>query len=72
MAEYRLNFHLSSEEYLRYYQGSASAIVTTAEDGTRVRFPANALRPYVTAEGVSGRFILVTDENNKLIEFKKL
>lgn len=72
MPEYRLHFRLTREEYLRYYQGAASAIVAPAEDGTRVQFPANALRPYVTEDGVSGSFLLVTDANNKLVELKRL
>lgn len=72
MPEYRLHFHLSRDEYLRYYQGAAAAIVAPAEDGTRVQFPANALRPFVTEEGVSGSFLLVTDDDNKMLELKKL
>ena len=72
MPEYRLHFHLTREEYLRYYQGAASAIIAPAEDGTRVQFPAHALRPYVSEEGVSGSFVLVTDDNNKLVELKKI
>jgi hypothetical protein len=70
--EYRLHFHLSRDEYLRYYQGAAAAIVAPAEDGTRVQFPANALRPFVTEGGVSGSFLLITDDNNKMVELKKL
>ena len=72
MPEYRLNFYLSREDYLSYYKGSASVIVAEAEDGTRVQFPASAIRSFVTAEGVSGRFVLVTDESNKLVEFRRL
>lgn len=70
--EYRLHFQLSRDDYLRYYKGSASVIIAPAEDGTRVQFPASALRPYITTDGVSGSFLLVTDEKNKLVSLKKV
>ena len=72
MPEYRLHFRLSRDEYMRYYKGAASAIIARAEDGTRVQFPANALRSFVTADGVSGSFLLRTDSNNKMIELVRL
>jgi hypothetical protein len=70
--EYRFHFHLSREDYLRYYKGAASVIIARAEDGTRVQFPASAMRPYITTEGVSGSFLLVTDDKNKLLALKKV
>ena len=50
---------LPAEEYLRYYQGQAGAVIVRAEDGRRVQLPASALRPFVTEQGIYGRFQLV-------------
>lgn len=72
MHEIRFRLNLSSEEFLAYYQGVARDVVTRSLDGRTVRFPANALRPYVTHEGVRGVFALRYDENNKLVELVRL
>lgn len=37
---------------LRYYSGYASAVVTYARGGERVRFPVEVLRPFVNHAGV--------------------
>jgi len=74
MMSQRLYFRLalSPEGYLHYYRGRARAVIVEAEDGRRVQLPANALRPYVTREGVHGRFELTLDEHNKLIALTRL
>ncbi len=51
---------------LRYYRGKAACVSVVAEDGRRVRFPAENLRPFVTREGIHGRFALRFDEHNRL------
>ncbi|MAR92244.1 MAG: DUF2835 domain-containing protein [Pseudomonadota bacterium] len=63
---------ISREEYLRWYQGAASAVVATARDGRKVRFPAASLRPYVTHQGIRGTFAIYFDDNHKLLAVKKL
>ena len=63
---------ISREEYLRWYQGSARAVVATARDGRTIRFPAEALRPYVTHTGVRGTFAVYFDDNHKLLRVEKL
>jgi hypothetical protein len=68
----RFSLDISSEDYLRYYQGSAHSVVVTSEDGRRIQFPASNLRPFVTREGVRGRFELLLDEGNRLLELRKL
>ena len=68
----RFSLDISSEDYLRYYRGSAHSVVVRAEDGRKVRFPASNLRPFVTREGVHGRFELLLDEENRLQELRRL
>lgn len=69
---FRFSLDISSEAYLNYYQGRARTVIVQAEDGRRVQFPADALRPYVTRAGIQGRFELVTDAGHKLIELRRL
>ncbi|MBA56049.1 MAG: hypothetical protein CMK89_16480 [Pseudomonadales bacterium] len=63
---------ITPEEYLKWYRGSAKAIVATSRDGRKVSFPADSLRPYVTHGGIKGTFAIYFDDNNKLLGVEKL
>lgn len=63
---------ISSEDYLRYYQGAARNVSVVADDGSRIKFPAEHLRPYVMHDGIRGRFELRFDENYKFIALRKI
>ena len=62
----RFSLNLTADSYLRYYQGHAKSVSVVADDGRCVEFPANALRPFVTKQGVQGHFELQVDDNNHL------
>ena len=63
----RFRLAISAEEYLAYYQGSAQVVVARADDNRTIRFPASAIRQFVTDDGIFGRFEISFDKNNKLI-----
>ena len=63
----RFRLAISAEEYLAYYRGSAQDIVARSDDNKIVRFPASAIRKFVTRDGIFGSFEITFDENNKLI-----
>ena len=68
----RFSLNISAERYLSYYQGQASRVSVIAEDGRRIELPANAFRPYITRQGIQGRFELLIDENNRLQGLQQL
>jgi adenine deaminase len=68
----RFHLALSSEKYLAYYKGHAQSIQTRSIDNKRIRFPANAIREFLTHEGIYGLFEIQFDENNKLIKINKI
>ncbi len=68
----RFSLTLSPELYLSHYQGHARNVSVVADDGRRVEFPANALRPFVSRHGVHGHFELLIDSNNRLQQLKRL
>lgn len=70
--EFVFTLSISPDEYLRYYQGSARNVVARTSDGRTIRFPARELRPYVTRDGVQGRFRLCCDGHNRLVSFERL
>ncbi|HEY9050689.1 MAG TPA: DUF2835 domain-containing protein [Gammaproteobacteria bacterium] len=61
------NLHITPEQYQRYYQGNAKAVIVKTEDGRNLQFPASNLQKFVTREGVHGRFEIRFDDNNKII-----
>lgn len=68
----RFRLAISSEEYLAFYRGSAQEVVVRADDNRVVRFPASAIREFVTHDGVSGVFEIVFDDNNKLVSIRSI
>lgn len=66
MGKYRFRLSIPSSEYLAHYQGVAQKVVVTLAAGLTVQFPASALRPHVTHNGIQGTFVLHVDENNRL------
>lgn len=67
-----LDIAISSEEYLKLYQGVAKDVFATSRDGRRIRFPAQVLRPFVTRDGVVGSFCINFDQNNKFQTIDRL
>jgi hypothetical protein len=70
--EFYFSLNISSQEYIRYYQGSARKVIVRVQDGRTVQFPAGHLRQFVTPKGVQGKFVLRTDDNHKLIDIRRL
>lgn len=66
MSEYRFRLAISAEKYLAYYEGAVKQVVVTLANGQTLQFPADNLRPFVTREGVHGKFVLRVDDQNKL------
>lgn len=66
------SLNISADDYLYYYKGKAKYVLTISQDGRKIKFPANALQSFLTHEGVSGRFRLRFDANNKLISIDKI
>lgn len=66
------NVKISSQEYLKFYQGVASWVHIVAEDGRRLKLPAKHLRPFLTHDGICGRFLLTFDDMNQMTALKRL
>lgn len=71
-SEFRFSLSITREKYLNYYQGSATSVQTYTENGLLIQFPASALTPWVTHQGIQGHFVIKFDDNNKLICLDKL
>lgn len=69
--EARFFLDISRARYLNYYTGDISTVQVRSDKGLWIQFPATALQPWVTHEGIKGNFIIKFDENNKLIDLQK-
>jgi hypothetical protein len=67
-----VDIHITTEEYLRHYQGHVTQVSCIARDGRRVRFPTKILQKFVTHEGVRGSFAIHFDEYHKFVSIDQL
>lgn len=72
MVKFEFTLHLSSEEYLQYYEGAAKAIQVQSSCGKTIQFPAIKMREFVLKEGVHGTFVIELDSKNKFLSIKKI
>lgn len=63
---------ISEQELLKFYRGHARNVVATDAQGKSMAFPIEVIRPFVTKEGVYGRFEMIVDDNFKFISIKKV
>lgn len=67
-----IHLNITAVEFEHYYAQNINSVIATSHDGQRVQFPANILRPFVTASGVQGKFKLVMDKNKKLKSINRI
>jgi len=66
------SLHLTYDQYLRVYQGTAKNISVVADDGRRISFPAGNVQSFLSRDGINGFFEMVLTAENKFVEIKKL
>lgn len=67
-----VNLMIAPEEYQRMYAGTVKSVSARSVDGRRVQFPANILRPFVTRDGIRGRFMIRFTEDNRFESIERL
>lgn len=73
MHEYYLNLYMSAVDVERNFYGSGLRdVVATAENGVRIQLAIRHLVPFITRDGIRGRFRLRTDINHKFISLEKI
>ena len=55
-----------------FYKGYAQNVLVRANDGRKIQFPAEILKPYLTREGINGHFIIHFDDRNKYQSLQKI
>ena len=67
-----IDLRITRDEYLKRYRGVASTVLAQTTHGQTIRFPANRLQPFVRHDGISGRFRLEVDAQNRLLSVEQV
>lgn len=67
-----VSLNIPRDEYLRVYQGAARSVLAWDSLGRKISFPVNVLQPFVSHEGVQGKFRLEFDEQNRFVAIKRI
>ncbi len=68
----RFKLSLSSEQFLRVYQGTAKNIATRTDDGQLIKFPAQNIKQFLTHDGIYGYFEMEFSPEYKFMGIKRL
>ena len=71
-SELIFRLHVEREAAMRYYQGKAQAVITRAENGQTLRFPAIHIRRFINQNGIQGRFLIRFDDKHKLVDLQRI
>lgn len=58
--------------FKEYYMSPNAQVLVTCEGGQQIKLSASYFRPYLTHEGVIGKFKITLDKNNKITDLKKI
>jgi Protein of unknown function (DUF2835) len=72
MQKMSFSMHLSSEKYLQFYQGVAKDVIVKTDDGRTLKFPASRLQSFVTQDGITGKFEILFDDDNKIVSLNRI
>lgn len=67
-----VDISITSEEFIKLYQGRVRDAVVKARNGQVLRFPAEHLRPFLLHDGVHGSFKLSISAENKMLGLERL
>ena len=71
MNRYEFEVHITPAAFLRFYRGDAKHVVVRATSGQNVQLPAAMFRPYVSTEGVHGRFVIRCDADHRAVGLER-
>lgn len=63
---------VAADRFQKLYAGTAKYLLVNSRDGRRVQLPLTIFRSFLTHQGVYGSFMVKFDENNKLLDIKKI
>jgi uncharacterized protein YqjF (DUF2071 family) len=71
-SELTFRLHVEREAAMKYYQGKAQAVITRADNGQTLRFPAIHIRRFIDQNGIHGHFLIRFDAKHKLVDLQRI
>jgi hypothetical protein len=62
---------LSVNKCKRFYAGEFRDVVVTSDNGETIQLPMSRFRPFMTSNGLSGRFRLRLSDESKFLDLEK-
>ncbi len=72
MSSIDVTLRIDAQEFVRHYAGAVRNVVARADDGRTLRFPTSILQPYVSRDGISGRFRIYFDARGRFERIERL
>jgi hypothetical protein len=67
-----VSLNIPRDEYLRVYQGTARSVLAWDSLGRKISFPVNVLQPFISHEGVQGKFRLDFDDQHRFVAIQRI
>jgi len=67
-----VSLSITYDEFEAVYRGAAKHVFANTMEGKSMRFPADILRPFLTRDGIQGRFRVLFDSNHKFSGIQKI
>lgn len=72
MTRYRFSMVLPAHQLDEYYRGTVRYVVVQSDQGSTLQIPLNALRRFVTRDGIHGHFVVEVDDKRRLISLERV
>lgn len=66
MRSFTFTLNISYNLFLQHYSGSASSVVVLTDTGLKLQLPAIRLRNFLTHAGITGKFRVMVNSDNRL------
>jgi hypothetical protein len=70
--ELYFSVQLSADEVLGIYNGTIKRVMVLSDTGLRVELNAQHFRPFTSRSGISGRFKMLLDDNNRMLSLARI
>ena len=72
MVTFHFSMALSAAKCKQFYSGQVQYVVVTDDYGKTIQLPISRFRPFMTTNGLRGRFRLLLDNNHKFVALEKI